>query len=380
MWSVRSIAREQVLVAELVAQRGDGAGARQTGVDPTGECDHEERVLELGPVLDGQHTGTIGLRTITFAACGCASSPNLSKARRTTSCSASRKPPSGSASTRSSGRITTSASATVIPVRARPTRGSRSPRSDARRRRIRLGTLVTPVTFRFPGAARDPGRAGRRDERRPRRARARRGLVRRRACGVRRSRSLRRASASPCSKSSSRSSPACGPRRRTSGIRLRASTSRSSTRPRCRSRCNSPHPPIILGGWGTKRTPRLAAQYADEFNMPFAPVAALPRRMRPRPRGVHGRSGAIPSRCASPSRRSCASATNDAEYRRRAEASGQDPDGGTCQRDRRHTRRSRGTHSRVRNRPAPRPCTCSTSTLDDPEHLELIAAEVLPHV
>jgi F420-dependent oxidoreductase-like protein len=29
-----------------------------------------------------------------------------------------------------------------------------------------------------------------------------------------------------------------------------------------------PRPPIILGGWGTKRTPRLAARFADEFNLP----------------------------------------------------------------------------------------------------------------
>jgi F420-dependent oxidoreductase-like protein len=28
-------------------------------------------------------------------------------------------------------------------------------------------------------------------------------------------------------------------------------------------------PPILLGGFGTKRTPRLAARYADEFNVPF---------------------------------------------------------------------------------------------------------------
>jgi alkanesulfonate monooxygenase SsuD/methylene tetrahydromethanopterin reductase-like flavin-dependent oxidoreductase (luciferase family) len=34
-----------------------------------------------------------------------------------------------------------------------------------------------------------------------------------------------------------------------------------------------PRPPIILGGWGTKRTPGLAARFADEFNMPFPPVS-----------------------------------------------------------------------------------------------------------
>ncbi|HEX6969208.1 MAG TPA: LLM class F420-dependent oxidoreductase [Micromonosporaceae bacterium] len=34
-----------------------------------------------------------------------------------------------------------------------------------------------------------------------------------------------------------------------------------------------PHPPIIVGGKGAKRTPELAARYADEFNMPFRTVA-----------------------------------------------------------------------------------------------------------
>jgi F420-dependent oxidoreductase-like protein len=34
-----------------------------------------------------------------------------------------------------------------------------------------------------------------------------------------------------------------------------------------------PAPPIIVGGRGPKRTPELAARYADEFNMPFKSVA-----------------------------------------------------------------------------------------------------------
>jgi F420-dependent oxidoreductase-like protein len=33
----------------------------------------------------------------------------------------------------------------------------------------------------------------------------------------------------------------------------------------------SPHPPIIIGGAGAKRTPALAAAFAAEFNVPFAP-------------------------------------------------------------------------------------------------------------
>ena len=34
-----------------------------------------------------------------------------------------------------------------------------------------------------------------------------------------------------------------------------------------------PHPPILVGGHGTKRTPALAARYAAEFNVPFSSVA-----------------------------------------------------------------------------------------------------------
>jgi F420-dependent oxidoreductase-like protein len=34
----------------------------------------------------------------------------------------------------------------------------------------------------------------------------------------------------------------------------------------------SPRPPILVGGKGRRRTPRLAARYADEFNAPFSTV------------------------------------------------------------------------------------------------------------
>jgi F420-dependent oxidoreductase-like protein len=33
-----------------------------------------------------------------------------------------------------------------------------------------------------------------------------------------------------------------------------------------------PRPPVIIGGGGPKRTPRLAARFADEYNVPFASV------------------------------------------------------------------------------------------------------------
>jgi F420-dependent oxidoreductase-like protein len=37
----------------------------------------------------------------------------------------------------------------------------------------------------------------------------------------------------------------------------------------------SPRPPVIVGGWGKTRTPRLAARFADEFNVPFSPLDAF---------------------------------------------------------------------------------------------------------
>lgn len=37
----------------------------------------------------------------------------------------------------------------------------------------------------------------------------------------------------------------------------------------------TPHPPIIIGGAGPKRTPALTAQFADEFNIPFASLEDL---------------------------------------------------------------------------------------------------------
>ncbi|MBT2407733.1 MULTISPECIES: LLM class F420-dependent oxidoreductase [unclassified Streptomyces] len=36
--------------------------------------------------------------------------------------------------------------------------------------------------------------------------------------------------------------------------------------------------PVLVGGHGAKRTPRLAARYADEFNMPFASIADSQRQ------------------------------------------------------------------------------------------------------
>lgn len=51
------------------------------------------------------------------------------------------------------------------------------------------------------------------------------------------------------------------------GKHVRIENSPALPKPRQR-----PHPPIVMGGAGKKRTPALAARYADEFNVPFMSV------------------------------------------------------------------------------------------------------------
>ena len=43
----------------------------------------------------------------------------------------------------------------------------------------------------------------------------------------------------------------------------------------------SPRPPVIMGGFGARRTPALAARFADEFNMPWVPPEVyVPQQQR----------------------------------------------------------------------------------------------------
>lgn len=52
-----------------------------------------------------------------------------------------------------------------------------------------------------------------------------------------------------------------------------------------------PHPPILIGGFGAKRTPALAARFANEFNVPFGSVDTSAQQFE-RVRGAlieHGR-------------------------------------------------------------------------------------------
>ncbi|MGW5524099.1 LLM class F420-dependent oxidoreductase [Gordonia sp. NPDC003950] len=87
----------------------------------------------------------------------------------------------------------------------------------------------------------------------------------------------------------------------------------------------SPRPPIIVGGMGPKRTPALAARFADEFNIPFQPLDAVSAQYE-RVRAACVDAGRDPSAMTfSVALVLCCGAT-EVEIARRAHAIGRDVD------------------------------------------------------
>ncbi|WP_344584694.1 LLM class F420-dependent oxidoreductase [Nonomuraea roseoviolacea] len=136
-----------------------------------------------------------------------------------------------------------------------------------------------------------------------------------------------------------------------------------------------PSPPIIIGGVGAKRTPRLAATYADEYNVPFhtpEETGAAFDRVR-RAAEETGRALVL-----SAAQTVCVG-RDQAELERRAAAIG------TSLADLRRSGLA-GTPAEVVDKlgrlgelGAER-AYLQVMDLSDADHLELIAAEVLPHV
>jgi F420-dependent oxidoreductase-like protein len=86
-----------------------------------------------------------------------------------------------------------------------------------------------------------------------------------------------------------------------------------------------PRPPVLVGGAGARRTPRLAARFADEFNVPFHTVedsAAAFARVREACEAA-GRSSS--SMTYSVAQTVCCG-KDEAEFRRRAAAIGREPE------------------------------------------------------
>jgi F420-dependent oxidoreductase-like protein len=87
----------------------------------------------------------------------------------------------------------------------------------------------------------------------------------------------------------------------------------------------SPHPPIIIGGGGAKRTPALAARFAAEFNIPFVPLETLTTQYARVAAAVETAGRASDSLTYSAAFVVCAG-RDDAEIARRAQAIGREVD------------------------------------------------------
>jgi F420-dependent oxidoreductase-like protein len=133
-----------------------------------------------------------------------------------------------------------------------------------------------------------------------------------------------------------------------------------------------PRPPVIVGGWGPRRTPTLAAQFADEYNAAFRTLAETAARF-----------DAVRAAVARPIELSMAQTVvcgrTDQEIRRRAEAIGQDiqqlRERGLC-----------GTPEEVAEKLTAFQQAGATRAylqvldLHDLDHLDLVAAEVAPQL
>ena len=78
-----------------------------------------------------------------------------------------------------------------------------------------------------------------------------------------------------------------------------------------------PHPPLIVGGGGARRTPRLAATYASEFNMPFSSPADTEAQFA-RVRAACTEAGRDPGTLRLSAAQVVCCGANDAEVERRA--------------------------------------------------------------
>ncbi len=86
-----------------------------------------------------------------------------------------------------------------------------------------------------------------------------------------------------------------------------------------------PRPPVIVGGLGKRRTPALAARYADEFNVGFAPVGDF-RTLVAAVTAACEQAGRDPSSMAWSTAQVLCCGEDEEAYRRRAAAIGREPD------------------------------------------------------
>jgi F420-dependent oxidoreductase-like protein len=139
-----------------------------------------------------------------------------------------------------------------------------------------------------------------------------------------------------------------------------------------------PRPPILIGGTGPKRTPRLAARHADEYNVPFQGLDDT-RQAIQRVRTACSEAGRKPDSMVYSAAQVVCVGRTEAELQRRADAIGH-----TVEELRENS--LAGTPAEVVDkigRYGELGCArlyLQTLDLSDTEHLELVASEVLPQV
>jgi F420-dependent oxidoreductase-like protein len=139
-----------------------------------------------------------------------------------------------------------------------------------------------------------------------------------------------------------------------------------------------PGPPIVIGGGGPKRTPRLAATYAAEYNLPFAPLGFFVKQ-RDRVRAACEKIGRDPDSIVHSAALVLCCGTDEDEVERRAKAIGRQVD---------ELRKNGAAGTPVEVAEKIRSFTDAGASrmylqvldLDDLDHLALVAAEVMPHV
>ncbi|MEU2395807.1 LLM class F420-dependent oxidoreductase [Streptomyces sp. NPDC007369] len=133
--------------------------------------------------------------------------------------------------------------------------------------------------------------------------------------------------------------------------------------------------PVLIGGHGARRTPRLAARYADEFNMPFASIADSERQFD-RVRRAAEAAGRKPDDLVYSNALVVCVGRDDAEVARRAAAIGRDV-------DELKANGLAGSPAEVVHKIGSYEAIGSSRVylqmldLDDLDHLELISAQVL---
>ncbi len=137
-----------------------------------------------------------------------------------------------------------------------------------------------------------------------------------------------------------------------------------------------PKPPVLVGGKGPRRTPALAAQYAEEFNLPFVDEAVTEAQFA-RVREACERRGRDPEELTWSNALTVCIGADEAEVERRAKAIGREA-------DELRARGLAGTPAEVLDKIGRYAALGSQRLylqvldLADLDHLRLVAAEVLP--